>query len=84
MYFSLKYLSLSDAVVLKFLAPILTGFSGAIFLKESLSLKDVLAGCKRPRDQNTFFCFDFAYLWCSPSVQLQRSYLDRQASGSFR
>ncbi|KAI0290236.1 hypothetical protein BC826DRAFT_1027947 [Russula brevipes] len=44
MYFSLKYLSLSDAVVLKFLAPILTGFSGAIFLKEPLSLKEVLAG----------------------------------------
>lgn len=44
MYFSLQYLSLSDAVVLKFLAPILTGFSGAIFLKESLSLKGVIAG----------------------------------------
>ena len=44
MYFSLQYLSLSDAVVLKFLAPILTGFSGAVFLKESLSLKDIIAG----------------------------------------
>ncbi|KAN0118834.1 hypothetical protein V8E52_004606 [Russula decolorans] len=44
MYFSLQYLSLSDAVVLKFLAPILTGFSGTIFLGESLSLKEVLAG----------------------------------------
>lgn len=44
MYFSLQYLSLSDAVVLKFLAPILTGFSGTIFLGESLSLKDVIAG----------------------------------------
>jgi hypothetical protein len=44
MYFSLQYLSLSDAVVLKFLAPILTGFSGAIFLGESLSLKGVIAG----------------------------------------
>jgi threonine/homoserine efflux transporter RhtA len=46
MYFSLQYLSLSDAVVLKFLAPILTGFSGVIFLKESLSLKEVVAGSK--------------------------------------
>jgi drug/metabolite transporter (DMT)-like permease len=46
MYFSLQYLSLSDAVVLRFLAPILTGFSGAIFLKESLSLKGILAGCE--------------------------------------
>jgi threonine/homoserine efflux transporter RhtA len=44
MYFALQYLSLSDAVVLKFLAPILTGFSGVIFLKESLSLKQVAAG----------------------------------------
>lgn len=46
MYFSLLYLSLSDAVVLKFLAPILTGFSGAILLKESFSLKEVIAGCE--------------------------------------
>lgn len=46
MYFSLQYLSLSDAVVLKFLAPILTGFSGTIFLGESLSLKEVTAGCE--------------------------------------
>lgn len=46
MYFSLQYLSLSDAMVLKFLAPILTGFSGAIFLKETLSLKEIVAGCK--------------------------------------
>jgi EamA domain-containing membrane protein RarD len=44
MYFSLQYLSLSDAVALKFLAPILTGFSGVIFLKESFSFKQVIAG----------------------------------------
>jgi hypothetical protein len=53
MYFSLQYLSLSDAVVLKFLAPILTGFSGAIFLKESLSLKGVIAG-----REHFMKCFD--------------------------
>jgi hypothetical protein len=53
MYFSLQYLSLSDAVVLKFLAPILTGFSGVIFLEESLSLKEVAAG----REQ-LMKCFD--------------------------
>jgi len=46
MYFSLKYLSFSDVVVLKFMAPILTTFSGAIFLKEGLSLKEILAGCE--------------------------------------
>ena len=44
MYFSLQYLSLSDATVLTFIAPILTGFSGAVFLNESLSFGEVLAG----------------------------------------
>ncbi|KAF8259029.1 drug/metabolite transporter superfamily [Lactarius quietus] len=44
MYFSLQYLSLSDATALSFLSPILTGFSGAVFLKETLSLREVLAG----------------------------------------
>jgi hypothetical protein len=46
MYFSLQHLSLSDATVLTFIAPILTGFSGAVFLKETLSIGEVLAGCK--------------------------------------
>ncbi|KAI0247424.1 hypothetical protein BJV78DRAFT_935985 [Lactifluus subvellereus] len=44
MYFSLQYLSLSDTVVLRFIVPTLTGFSGAIFLKEYLSPKEVLTG----------------------------------------
>ncbi|KAF8260012.1 hypothetical protein EI94DRAFT_944170 [Lactarius quietus] len=44
MYFSLQHLSLSDATVLTFIAPILTGFSGAVFLKEPLSIKETLAG----------------------------------------
>ncbi|KAN0135178.1 hypothetical protein V8E53_007069 [Lactarius tabidus] len=44
LYFSLQYLSLSDATVLTFLVPILTGFSGAVFLKEPLSLRELLAG----------------------------------------
>lgn len=43
-YFSLQYLSLSDATVLTFIVPILTGFSGAVFLKEPLSLRELLAG----------------------------------------
>ncbi|KAF8259022.1 integral membrane protein DUF6, partial [Lactarius quietus] len=43
-YFSLQYLSLSDATALTFMAPILTGFSGAVFLKEHLSIGEVLAG----------------------------------------
>jgi len=44
LYLSLQYLSLSDAIVLTFLVPILTGFSGALFLNESLSLRELLAG----------------------------------------
>ncbi|KAI9450011.1 hypothetical protein BJY52DRAFT_1419732 [Lactarius psammicola] len=44
LYFSLQYLSLSDAMVLSFLSPILTGFTGAMFLKEPLSLKELFAG----------------------------------------
>ncbi|KAF8495942.1 drug/metabolite transporter [Russula emetica] len=44
MYFSLGRLSLSDATMLTFLTPILTGFSGAIFLKEDLSFRNLLSG----------------------------------------
>ncbi len=46
MHFSLQYLSLFDAVVLKFPAPILTVSSGAIFLRETLSIKEIIAGCE--------------------------------------
>jgi drug/metabolite transporter (DMT)-like permease len=45
LYFSLQNLSLSDAIALTFISPILTGFSGALFLKETLSLKNTFAGC---------------------------------------
>jgi len=44
MYISLGHLSLSDATMLTFLIPILTGFSGAIFLKEALSSREMLSG----------------------------------------
>ena len=44
-YFSLQHLSLSDAMVLKFFVPFLTGISGAIFLKEPYTVKEILAGC---------------------------------------
>ncbi|KAI9450016.1 integral membrane protein DUF6 [Lactarius psammicola] len=43
-YFSLQHLSLSDAMVLKFFVPFLTGISGAIFLKEPFAIKEILAG----------------------------------------
>ena len=46
MYFSLQHLPLSDATVITFIAPILTGFSGAIFLKEPFSLKQLFSGCR--------------------------------------
>jgi hypothetical protein len=77
MYFSLQYLSLSDAVVLKFIAPILTGFSGAIFLKESLSLKGIVAG--REHSMNVLTLIDMLR---AVSMQLFWSYFDCQASVS--
>jgi drug/metabolite transporter (DMT)-like permease len=57
MYFSLQHLSLSDATVLTFMAPILTGFSGAVFLKEPLSIGEVLAGCKHLKPTLTVIVF---------------------------
>jgi hypothetical protein len=75
MYFSLQYLSLSDAVVIKFISPILTGFSGAIFLKEPLSHREILAGCKFFFDcshhDRYLHGFSIQFFWCSS---------DRQAS----
>ncbi|EKM52076.1 uncharacterized protein PHACADRAFT_262535 [Phanerochaete carnosa HHB-10118-sp] len=43
-YYSLQYLSLADATVLTFLAPILTTFTGSMFLGERFSWKQVAAG----------------------------------------
>ncbi|RDB21736.1 hypothetical protein Hypma_010932 [Hypsizygus marmoreus] len=42
-YYSLQYLSLSDATVLTFLAPLCTGIAGAIFLKENFTKTQALA-----------------------------------------
>ena len=44
-YFSLQYLSLSDATVLTFLSPLCTAASGAMFLGEIFSRKELFAGC---------------------------------------
>lgn len=44
MYYSLQYLSLSDATVLSFLVPMCTAIMGALILKESFSGKEALAG----------------------------------------
>ncbi|KAL1748201.1 hypothetical protein HDZ31DRAFT_60574 [Schizophyllum fasciatum] len=44
LYFSLQYLSLSDATVLSFLAPLTTGIVGALLLKEPFTRKQLFAG----------------------------------------
>jgi drug/metabolite transporter (DMT)-like permease len=43
-YYSLQYLDLSDATILTFLAPILTGYFGRIFLKEPFLRTELYAG----------------------------------------
>ncbi|KAI0316295.1 EamA-like transporter family-domain-containing protein [Amylostereum chailletii] len=43
-YYSLQYLSLSDATVLTFLSPIFTGIAGALILGEQFSKRQMLAG----------------------------------------
>ena len=43
-YYSLQYLDLSDATVLTFLVPILTGYFGRIFLKEPFLRTELYAG----------------------------------------
>jgi drug/metabolite transporter (DMT)-like permease len=43
-YFSLQYLTLSDATVLIFLTPFCTAIAGALFLKETFRLSQALSG----------------------------------------
>ncbi|KDR72932.1 hypothetical protein GALMADRAFT_252285 [Galerina marginata CBS 339.88] len=43
-YFSLKYLSLSDAIVLTFLSPTSTAIAGSILLGETFTVRQALAG----------------------------------------
>jgi drug/metabolite transporter (DMT)-like permease len=47
LYLSLRHLSLSDATVLTFLAPVCVVFTGAVFLGESFSRRQVFAGRER-------------------------------------
>lgn len=79
MYYSLKYLSLSDATVLTFLAPLFTGVSGAIFLKEKFSKREALAG----REHLTMSSLATKCL-TSASVQFLRSLAHRAAAVSVR
>ncbi|KAG1824671.1 drug/metabolite transporter superfamily [Suillus subaureus] len=44
MYWSLQYLSVADATVLVFLTPLTTAVAGSVFLKESYSVKQAVAG----------------------------------------
>jgi hypothetical protein len=63
--------------MLTFITPILLGFTGAIFLKETLSLRGMLSGCRRRWST----CCD-----CSSqnaSMQLHWRYFDCPATVSF-
>ncbi|KAI0739669.1 EamA-like transporter family-domain-containing protein [Daedaleopsis nitida] len=42
-YYALQYLSLSDATVLSFLSPMTTAITGAVLLKEDLTIRQLLA-----------------------------------------
>ncbi|KAF8883013.1 hypothetical protein BD779DRAFT_898081 [Infundibulicybe gibba] len=43
-YYSLQYLSLSDATVLTFLVPLCTAIAGSVLLNEKFSIREALAG----------------------------------------
>ncbi|KAJ7736754.1 hypothetical protein DFH07DRAFT_753255 [Mycena maculata] len=43
-YFALQYLSLSDVTVLAFLVPMCTALSGSLFLKETFTRREAIAG----------------------------------------
>jgi drug/metabolite transporter (DMT)-like permease len=76
-YFSLQYLSLSDATVLTFLIPTFTGFSGALFLKEPFSLRELLAGC-------TYATLSMVSNLPEGSIQLGWSHVDCAAAVPIR
>ena len=45
-YYSLQYLSLSDATVLTFLVPMCTAMAGAVFLGENFPRREAFSGRK--------------------------------------
>ena len=57
-YFSLQYLSLSDVAVLTRLSPICTVFTGAIFLGETFSHRQILAASKQHIFSFLLSCFN--------------------------
>jgi drug/metabolite transporter (DMT)-like permease len=54
-YFSLQYLSLSDATVITFLAPTCTAIAGAVFLHETLRKTELYAACLYPTFSNRVY-----------------------------
>lgn len=67
-YYSLQYLSLSDATVLTFLAPLCTAIAGALFLKENFRRTQALAGCERPVGLSTqLFIHEKLSVWLGSS-----------------
>jgi hypothetical protein len=81
MYFSLQYLSLSDAVVLTFLAPFCAGISGSIFLGENFTRKEAFASRKYHLTQQLASesdCPSFQPLWSransTPRIYIWKPY----------
>ena len=76
-YFSLQYLSVSDATVLQFLAPMCTGIAGALLLKEHFSREQAFASRKSlhwhpafqvPQCENAVFSLVGVVLIARPSL----------------
>lgn len=57
-YFSLRYLSLSDATVLTFLAPLCTAGVGALVLGEKIGWRQVVAGRAYSPVLSSLYLFD--------------------------
>jgi hypothetical protein len=76
MYWSLQYLSVADATVLVFLTPLTTAVAGTVFLKESYSIKQAVAG----GESYNLPLMVHDYLWSfQPSFQFTRCCPHRQA-----
>ena len=60
-YYSLQYLSLSDATVLTFLAPMFTCVTGAVILKEDFHWKQAVAGCEFPISWQSAYTHVFTF-----------------------
>lgn len=76
MYWSLQYLSVADATVLVFLTPLTAAVAGTVFLKESYSIKQAVAG----GESYNLPLMVHDYLWrFQPSFQFNRRCPHRKA-----